>query len=874
MNNEGIEKHQLSNGIEVLFQNTDSKVAATYWWINAGSADESASEAGYAHFLEHMLFKDAAAKEQGTGSTGQTAQEIESLGGDINAYTTYDQTAYHVTCAALHWVNILKTFLAMARPQKFLELDFQREREVILEEYRKNQDSASRKLFEELFALSFHEHPYRRSVIGTVDSLKAATVKKLTHFYQKHYIPQNMGLIFVGPLNPAIKKQILQLAEKHLGKSQLKRPAKVQKIRKPVEPELQPRSVWKCQHFHVETPTAVLGFRVPDVNHPDMAGLDVLAGILGMGESCRLYQSLFYQKAIVTDVSCGMYIPKDPGLLYITFDTDKVEKGEACLEAIYEELQKIKQHPPTIDELTRVITNIESEKIYAQQTVDGIAGRIGFLHFVTANPKFETQYLAALRQVTPEMVQLLAQKYFDYQRLSGSLLVPKASPLFKPSALQKQAKLALSPQKLKPIKTAKPAGPQFWKLPSGTQVIYHYRPTGVFSVHTSLLGGTRLETVSNVGSHFGISNLLSQVWTKGSKNYSNEQIIAATESRAAQIDGFSGRNSCGLQLTGLKRDFETLTALFCDTLLRPVFPADQVGHAQRQVYDSIQGIQERSSSVCSELFLNTLFQTHPYGKSVLGTHESVAQISAQHLSKLHQTWLEQHPLVLSLSGDVDQKRLEAFLNLLDTQLLEFRSQNPADPARIHAQLSPESPLDQNRRAQKDLKREQTHIIIGGLGLKMHDPRRFVMNCWEALLGGQSGRLFIELREKQSLAYTVSPLHFEGIEPGFMGIYIACAPAKVQQATEGIAQVVSDLAKKGPTKSELERAKQFYLGRMAMDLQSDQSLSAYYSLNSLYNLPIYSDEELKKQIGKVQPEAISKICRDFLVDAYLTTAIVG
>ena len=92
----------LSNGIPVIFQHSDGPVAANYWWVQTGSADESAQEAGYAHFLEHMLFKDAEAKETGKTSTGQTARIIESLGGDINAYTSFDQTVYHVTCAAQH----------------------------------------------------------------------------------------------------------------------------------------------------------------------------------------------------------------------------------------------------------------------------------------------------------------------------------------------------------------------------------------------------------------------------------------------------------------------------------------------------------------------------------------------------------------------------------------------------------------------------------------------------------------------------------------------------------------------------------------------------------------------------------------------------
>src|SRR3954471_13264654 len=186
-----ITQHQeirLSNGIPVILQHFDGAVAATYWWVRTGSADEAPMEAGYAHFLEHMLFKDAAAKETGRASSGQMARAIESLGGDINAYTSFDQTVYHVTCAATHWEKVVDAFGAMAKPQRFLKTDFEREREVILEELRKNEDSPGRQLFQSLFTSTFSKHPYGRPVIGFEKILRAAKITQLESFYRRNYV--------------------------------------------------------------------------------------------------------------------------------------------------------------------------------------------------------------------------------------------------------------------------------------------------------------------------------------------------------------------------------------------------------------------------------------------------------------------------------------------------------------------------------------------------------------------------------------------------------------------------------------------------------------------------------------------------------------
>ena len=211
------EQHFLSNGIPVILQNYDSAVSATYWWIKTGSCDENPKEAGFAHFLEHMLFKDAAAKETGKASTGQMASAIESLGGDINAYTSFDQTVYHVTSAAHHWEKVIDNFGVMAKPQKFLKSDFEREREVILEELKKNEDSPSRQLFQGIFSGTFAKHPYGRPVIGFVKTLKAAKVTDLDAFYRRNYVSEKMGLILVGPFDETRKKRIFALLEKHYG---------------------------------------------------------------------------------------------------------------------------------------------------------------------------------------------------------------------------------------------------------------------------------------------------------------------------------------------------------------------------------------------------------------------------------------------------------------------------------------------------------------------------------------------------------------------------------------------------------------------------------------------------------------------------------
>ncbi|MEO5971710.1 MAG: pitrilysin family protein, partial [Bdellovibrionia bacterium] len=504
------EQIQLSNGIPVILQQYDGPAASTYWWVRTGSVDEAPKEAGFAHFLEHMLFKDASAKESGRASTGQLAGMIESLGGDINAYTSFDQTVYHVTCAARHWEKVLDAFGRMAKPQKFLAADFMREREVILEELRKNEDSPSRQLFQSLFSTTFGKHPYGRPVIGFEKILKEAKLRDLESFYNHNYVSEKMGLILVGPIEDAKgarKKAIIRSLEKRFGKGIIPRKKAVERPRTQIQ-GLAAKSQWKNKPFDVKSPTLIFSFRVPELGHEDLPALDLLASVLSMGELSRLYQQLFNQKSIVTDVSGGVYVPNDPGMFYIQMETDSVDRLEAAAAEAFSVIKKLVEEGPTAEELARVMVNSESERLYATQTADGMAGRLGFLKFIIGDLNYDQEYIEQLRSTTTDKIKEVAKKYLDFRRMSGVILVPKENADYDFSGIERLANATFNPgeeisQEAAPKMRAVPRQknkdkyPLALTFPSGLEVRFCERPTShVMSIHASVLAGVRLE-VSN-----------------------------------------------------------------------------------------------------------------------------------------------------------------------------------------------------------------------------------------------------------------------------------------------------------------------------------------------------------------------------------------
>ncbi|MCM0605104.1 MAG: insulinase family protein [Xanthomonadaceae bacterium] len=866
-------EHKLSNGVPVILQHYDGPAAATYWWNCVGSADELPFQAGFSHFLEHMLFKDTDVKEKGGSSTGELARAIESLGGDINAYTSLDQTVYHVTCAEQHWEKIIKSFATMAKPQKFSKKDFDSEREVILEELKKNEDSPSRMLFQELFYSIYNKHPYRNPVIGFVKTLKAAKVQQLMDYYENFYTAHNMGLILVGPLTEAREKTLLAWAEKEFG-SKVFKSKKFERPARTNDKEVATTPQFRKLAFDVKTPSLIMGFRVPDLHHADIPALDLLASILGMGESSRLYQKLFVEKALVTDASSGLYILKDPGIFYLQIDTTETKQMLPAIQLALEVIEKLKNEGPTEEEMKRVITVAESERLYATQSADGLASRIGFLKFVTGNLSHDEKYLGILKNVTPEQIKQVAAKYFDYKRFGGAIMVPLKEKSYdtKPIVSLLERKLTLKEEKT----SAKPTASKTYKLPlthfetkSGMRVALVERPNShVVGVHISALGGVRYENSKN----WGLSSLMSQTWTKGTENRNSKQIAGEVEGLAANLGGFSGKNSIGLQMTGLAKDFTKLTPVLIDIATRANFPESEVDHSKRVALDSIQSIEDHSSQLCSKLFIENLFGEHPYSQMSIGTKETVERLTGSELKRTLNNWWKPSKLNVSISGRITRPEVEDFLAELEAGFnskTETNQQSFSKPT-----IKAPEPLKAPRIIEKTMKREQSHIIVGGFGLSMHDEDRDAMKVLQTILGGQSGRLFIEIREKKSLCYTVAPMQLDGIETGYVGTYIGCSPEKKKKALEGIQLVYEALAKKGPTASELTRAKELYLGSRAMELQGDHSIAAFYGLERLYDFSMEETEGVRARIESVTAEQIRKIIEKYYLKPYMVTSIVG
>src|SRR3990170_5132791 len=329
-----IGKFTLGNGLTVVIrENHSSPVVAVQVWVKAGGATEPDERAGMSHILEHMAFKGT--KRRGPG---QIAREVESLGGQINAYTSFDETVYHITISGRYLGNALDILADTIGNSVFDADELAKEREVILEELRMNEDNPGRMNGKALFREMYRVHPYGRPVIGYDNTIRKTTRDDLLSYFSRYYYPGNMVLVIAGDVNPgkarpAIEKAFLPLPT-HEAPS----------VDAPAEPPQENTRV-KVQERDAKRAYLDIGFHAPSMRDEDVFAWDLLSMILGSGQTSRLYHEVKDVRGLVDSVSASPYTPKDPGALIVSA-TGAPEKAKEALREILRQTFRLAAAPP------------------------------------------------------------------------------------------------------------------------------------------------------------------------------------------------------------------------------------------------------------------------------------------------------------------------------------------------------------------------------------------------------------------------------------------------------------------------------------------------------------------------------------------------
>ncbi|NLH48425.1 MAG: insulinase family protein [Myxococcales bacterium] len=856
----------LSNGLRVVLQQARfSPVVSLSAWVGVGSADESPAEAGLAHLHEHMIFKGTARR-----GVGQIAREVEGAGGEINAFTSYDHTCYYLTMGRDDLELGLDILADAIGGATFDADELRKEIEVVLEEIRLYRDLPQYHVSEGCWGEAFRAHPYGKPILGDPRVLRALKRGELLRFYRKHYRAPNLVLAVAGDFEWEPTRRLIAKLFGALPGGPLRAAPR------PVEPaQTHNRSL--VMRDPIRQAHLALAWHGVSWGDPAAAELDLLSLILGHGDSSRLEHRVKSMKRLVHEVTTQVFSSRDPGLFGIEASTNPELIREAY-QAVLAETYQLSANPVSEEELERAKLNIEAAFIGKRETASGIGQALGYSVILSGGVDLERRYLERVLAADRAGLRRTAERFFTHANLTATVLVPSDFKL-QPrelAQLSRQARQAVT-SAAKPVAKAKKAAVapaligcagcrrrlKRAVLPNGIRVIVQETDHApLVAIRTLSLGGLRYETAANNG----IANLTAQMLTRGTARLSAITFAKIVEGMAGNMHGISGNNSIGVGAEFLSRDFDRGFELVAEAMREPAFRSTELARKKQEITGYIRDKLDNPSQVVRDLFMRTLFPAHPYGLPMLGSEETLRGLDAEALRLHWQELLCPANLVIAIAGDVS---FEAALARIEKSFGDLPAR-PFAPLR----LPPPQPPAGVVRVAETLAKEQTHLLVGFLGSRIGSADEYALHVLNAALSGQGGRLFLELRDRRHLAYSVFSFVREGIERGSFGVYLGTSPQTADEALAALLEQLERVISQPPAGRELRWAKRYLIGSHQLDMQTAGSVALTMGLNELLDLGYRAHLLLADRVRKVTEKQIAAVVRKYLTLERMVVARVG
>ncbi|MGH7968991.1 MAG: M16 family metallopeptidase, partial [Limisphaerales bacterium] len=561
-------------------------------WCMAGSIHEGRwLGAGLSHVLEHMLFK-------GTSSRPgvRIDQEVQEAGGYMNAYTSFDRTVFHIDVPNTGATVALDVLCDIMQNATLPPDEMGKEKEVIVREMDMNIDDPHRRASRRLFETAYTRSPYRFTIIGYPDIFHELTAQDIAAYYREKYAPNNVFYVVAGDVKQ--EEVVRRIRDAYATNKARPQPAVVlpEEPRQTAPREIVEEAPIELGHFH-------MAWHIPELRHPDVPVLDVLAVVLGHGRSARLYQQVRERQGLVHSVDAWTYSPGAPGLFGISATAD-ADRFMAARDAILAELAKAQDTPITSEELGKAVKQFLAATLTNRKTMQGQAQDLGGSWLTANDLNFSERYLAAVQHVTPADVQRVAGQYLSAHNRTVYALLPKGT--------------APKPATVSEVAQEQPV--QKFELRNGLRLLVKSdRRLPFVEFRTVFKGGVLAEDVSTSG----ITQLMSRMLLKGTRTRSAEQLAREIESVGGSLESYGGNNSFGVNAEVLSSDFSLGLELLADVLLNPTFPSEPLEREREVQLAAIRSQRDQLLQSASKAMRHALFGEATYGLDPLGSESSV-----------------------------------------------------------------------------------------------------------------------------------------------------------------------------------------------------------------------------------------------------------
>jgi predicted Zn-dependent peptidase len=406
------QQFELSNGIKVILnEEKNADVSHCGLFINVGSRHENDDELGLAHFIEHCIFK---------GTTKRKAYHIlnrmETVGGEINAYTTKEETCIYTSFLATHYERAIELIADISLNSTFPEKEIEKEKEVVLDEINSYLEDPYELIFDEFEEKIFNNHPVGRPILGSKKLIKKFKKEQLVNFVNKHYTTDNLFFSFSGNISA---KKLKYTLEKHFSNV-----SNTSTIVKPViEPNYSKFTISdKKKNYQTH---AVIGTPAYSASHENRRGLILLNNILGgPGMNSRLNMEVREKHGLAYNIESSFNSYSDTGLFSIYFGSDK-KNADKTFSLIQKELKKLKEIPLGVNQLHQAKQQLIGQIALGQESKVSIMLAIGKTLMVYNKVDDLSDIFKKIESITAQSLQEIANELFDENKLSTLTYIAK-----------------------------------------------------------------------------------------------------------------------------------------------------------------------------------------------------------------------------------------------------------------------------------------------------------------------------------------------------------------------------------------------------------------------------------------------------------------
>jgi predicted Zn-dependent peptidase len=405
-------------------------------------------------------------------------------------------------------------------------------------------------------------------------------------------------------------------------------------------------------------------------------------------------------------------------------------------------------------------------------------------------------------------------------------------------------------------------------LPSGLRIVTEEER----SVRSAAFGiwvnvGSRDESLSTAGA----SHFLEHLLFKGTKTRTSLEISSSIEAVGGETNAFTSKEYTCFYARVIDKDLPLAVNVISDLITSSVVKAADVDAERKVVLEEIAMRDDDPSDLIHDLFLEKYYGDTPLGRPILGTVESINEMSRSTVFNYYRKRYRPQDLVVAVAGNIKHKEV---VHLVEDALSkdDFLDQPKAD-YEIRSSGAVKVP-GRGQVTLLDRKTEQAHIVYGVEGVARNDKRRFALSILAtALGGGMSSRLFQEIREKRGLAYSTYAYSQQFAGSGVLSFYVGCKPDRAIEATKIIQDILHDVAEKGLTQEEILRAKGAVSGSLVLSQEDTGSRMTRIGKSELVYGEIMSFDQILQEIADVTPDQIKEIARQSLPTSP-TLAVVG